>query len=117
MDTGIGGGCGELRPPSFTGHVVDAIYAMLELCLQAGTLAELVLDPIESLNQIAGGGDGLQIGAVAHRHPRVLGAGNCLGDRRDDCVHGALQVRLRLQRSGQLAENLRQIRMRNSLRF
>jgi hypothetical protein len=78
-------------------HVVNAIYAMLQLCLYAGTLANVVLDPVESLHQFAARGDGPQIRAVPHRHARVLGPWNCFGDRCDDSVHGALQVRLRLQ--------------------
>jgi hypothetical protein len=90
---------------------------MLQLCLHAGTLAEVVFDPVESLHQFTGRSDGPQLGAFAHRHPGVLGTGHCFGDRSDDSLHGALQVRLRLQRPRHLTEDLSQIRVRHTLRF
>ena len=54
---------------------------MLERCLHAGTLAEVVFDPVESSDQFTGRSDGPQLGAFADRHPGVLGTGNCFGDR------------------------------------
>jgi hypothetical protein len=90
---------------------------MLQLCLYAGTLAEVVFDLVESLHQFAGCSDGPQLGAFAYRHPGVLCTGHCFGDRSDDSLHGALQVRLRLQRPGHLAEDLSQIPAGRTLWF
>jgi hypothetical protein len=82
---------------------------MLDYGLHAAAFVQFVLDGVESSRQIAGRGDGPQNSAFPKRHPGLFGARNRLGDRRDDALHHALEVRFGLQRPGDVTERLRHI--------